>query len=212
MLGPSSNQTRNQSRDGMRETVRPLKIESFLDELAGDGLDLGLRLLVIDSVATLLSAEAHALARSPRVETAIFFTHHAFLLALRDALDRVSSRAADPRVARVIAPDAPLGAYVKGQYLRALAVARALELVGFRALEELEEAGDHAAFARMVASAATFHFPDLRESIRRDLAALRLELGQPSITKGLRDAVEQLFVASASLENESGTDLRTEAC
>jgi hypothetical protein len=174
---------------------RLLRVGAFLDELASDGLELGLRLLVVDSIAMLLPVVA---ANEP------FFVNAGSVVALREALDMVCTRAGDPRVSRVIGPDTPLGAYVKGLYIRASAVARALELSGFRTLDDRakaggDEPGDNWTVARTLAESEGFHFPDLRDSIRRDLANLRLELGQTSIVRVLRDAVERLFVASDRL-------------
>jgi hypothetical protein len=160
---------------------------TFLQELASDGMDLGVRLLVLDSIAGMLPGDG---------ENLRFFAHTKALVALREALDTVCARAVDPRVSRVLSPDAPLGAYVKGLYLRASAVARALEVFGFQALED---EGDGEAFAGALDEAAAFHFVDLRDSIQRDLATLRLELGQTPLVKSLRAAVERLFVTASHL-------------
>ena len=168
--------------------VNPVaEASAFRDDLATDALNLGLRLLVVDSLTRMLPDEP---------ENVGFFTHASSVIALGEALDRVRSRAADARVVSVLAPDTSLGAYVKGLYLRASKLARALEVFGF---EGLEGDGDSVSFARAAEEAAGFHFADLRDSVRRELAALRIELGQTSVVRALRDAVEQLFVANDRL-------------
>jgi hypothetical protein len=163
---------------------------AFLEELAADGLDLGLRLLVVDSIAAML------VTRGEDGETMTFFTQAAAASALRESLDLVCARGADPRARRVMASEAPLGAYVKGLYLRAGAAVRALELLGF---QSLDGEGDLAAFGRALDAAAGYHFVDLRDAIRRDLATLRIDLGHTPLVKSLRDAVEHLFVTTARL-------------
>jgi hypothetical protein len=161
---------------------------AFRDDLANDALEFGVRLLVVDSLMTMIPDEP---------ENVGFFTQAAFVVSLSEALDRVRARVEDSRVVGVLAPDTSLGAYVKGLYLRASMIARALEVYGFAALEgDFDGAG----FSRATQEAATFHFAELRDSIRRDLASLRIEHGQTSVVKALRDAVEQLFVTSAKLD------------
>jgi hypothetical protein len=170
----------------VRETARPPS--AFRDDLANDALEFGVRLLVVDSLMTMIPDEP---------ENVGFFTQAGMVVALSEALDRVRARAEDARVVGVLAPDTPLGAYVKGLYVQASMIARALELYGFAALDaDFDVAG----FSRATQEAASFHFGDLRDSIRRDLASLRIEHGQTSVVKALRDAVEQLFLASARLD------------
>jgi hypothetical protein len=161
---------------------------AFRDDLANDALEFGVRLLVVDSLMTMIPDEP---------ENVGFFTQAASVVALSEALDRVRARVEDARVVGVLAPETPLGAYVKGLYVRASMIVRALEVFGFAALE-----GDFdgVALSRATQDTASFHFAELRDSIRRDLASLRIEHGQTAVVKTLRDAVEQLFVASARVD------------
>ncbi len=182
---------------------RASRASTFLDELASDGLDLGLRLLVVDSLAAAFRRRADAGARSHAGET--YLAYAAALARLREALDGVCARASARTLARLLAPDSALGVYVKALYLRASAVARALELFGLGALDASAPTADPAALARRPPpeetrlESAAFRFPDLRESIRRELGTVRRELGQAAV-RDLPDAVERLFLASARLD------------
>ncbi len=138
--------------------AEPPRVPVELDELANEGVALGVRLLVLDSIATMVEAV------DGEVEAkATLLAHTAALAALHEALDAVRKRAADARVSRVLARDAPLGAYVKGLYLRAADETRALERFGFHALEHPAE---HAALAKDLDAASGFHFPDLQDPAR----------------------------------------------
>ena len=75
-------------------------------------------------------------------------------------------------------------------------MARALEAHGFAALEEKRNEG---AFLAAIERAGSFHLPELKDSIRRDLATGRLDFGQGAV-RGVRDAVERLFAVSAGLD------------
>ena len=171
-------------------TLPASDIDAFLDELADDGLDLTLRLLVVDSLAAMLPMSAAHLR---------FFAEVASIGALRESLQDVCARVSDRRLSRLIAPDAPLGAYVKGLFLRAGAVARALERHGFESLGEDGEA-DGARLARVADDAATFHFRELRDSIRRDVAALRIERGCRIALGALEAGLERLYAAVDRLD------------
>lgn len=171
-------------------TLAASDIDAFLDELADDGLDLTLRLLVVDSLAAMLPMAAAHLR---------FFAEVASIGALRDALQDVCARVSDRRLSRLIAPDAPLGAYVKGLFLRAGAVARALERHGFESLAVNGEA-DGARLARVADDAASFHFRELRGAIRRDVAALRTEPGSRVALGALEAGLERLYAAVDRLD------------
>jgi hypothetical protein len=181
-------------RDGAPRRGQPQEDElrasgdAFRDDLATDALELGVRLLVVDSLLGMVADEP---------ENVAFFTHAARVVALSEALDRVRARIQDSRVVGVLAADSPLGAYLKGLYMRAAMVARALEVFGFASMES---EGDLRALAHATGEAASFHFVDLRDSIRRDLASLRIEHGQTSTVKDLRDAVEDLFKAASKMD------------
>ncbi len=162
--------------------------DAFRDDLANDALELGVRLLVVESLRSMVSDEP---------ENVGFFTYAASVSALSEALDRVRARANDSRVVGVLASDTPLGAYMKGLYHRAQIVARALDTFGFQAIDG---DGDLRALSAASGEAASFHFVDLRDAIRRDLASLRIEHGQNETVKALRDAVEQLFSAATKMD------------
>jgi hypothetical protein len=168
----------------------PSEIDAFLDELGDDGLDLTLRLLVVDSLAAMLPMAGANLR---------FFAEVASIGALRDALQDVCARVSDRRLSRLIAPDAPLGAYVKGLFLRAGAVARALERHGFDSLGGAT-AVDGSRLAQVADDAAAFHFRELRDSIRRDVASLRLERGSRMALGALEGGLGRLFAAVDRLD------------
>jgi hypothetical protein len=172
-------------RDGV---ARSDEGDALRDDLASDAFELGVRLLVVDSLLTMVPDEP---------ENVTFFTQAKRVAALSEALDRVRARTNDSRVVGVLATDSPLGAYLKGLYMRAAMVAKALDTAGFAAVEG---EGDMRALGHACGEAASFHFADLRDSIRRDLASLRIEHGQNSTVRALRDAVEDLFAAASKMD------------
>jgi len=186
---PVSHHPRDEERAAPPRTAHsPALIHGFLDELADDALDLALRLLVVDSLAAML----------PRDErNRAFFAQADSLGALKDAVEDVCGLMSDRRVVRLIAPDAPLGAYVKGLLLRAAMVTRALERRGFGALAG---APDDRALARDLAEASEFHFTGLKGAIESDLSEARRELGGRAIARGCAEAVEKLFAAGTRMD------------
>ncbi len=180
------------SEDARHSDVAGVAAHAFRDDLANDALELGVRLLVVESLRSMVPDEP---------ENVGFFTYATSVSSLSEALDRVRARASDSRVVGVLASDTPLGAYMKGLYHRAQIVARALDTFGFQAIDG---DGDLGALSAASGEAASFHFVDLRDSIRRDLASLRIEHGQNETVKALREAVEQLFSAATKMDGGRG--------
>ena len=209
--GPPSSGTRksraaNESHVRLRALGAPpaagidfLDAQDLLDELGEDHLMMSMNLTCLEEAV--LAAPRDASARAAlRTLTARL----ADLAMVRDALGAVQQASADPRLQRLLLPDAPLADYLRGMYSWAHAITRALDELA-ASLRTLTP--DWALLRWRIDEAKNFHFDELFEAIRADLKALAIVAGAGSFGAdgpqvGLFvAAVENLFVAATTLED-----------
>jgi hypothetical protein len=168
----------------------------FLDEIAEEQLQL----------ATSLAALERSVAPAPRDASAraaleILARRVRGVGQMRDVLASLHAATVDPRLHRVLLPDAPLSEYVRGIYAWLHAVVRALADLegGLRALQP-----DWAQLRYRLEEAKMFHFDELEDAIAADLLALDI------VTLGGTSDLERVVVAllAAAGELESALDER----
>ncbi len=153
-----------------------------LDELRDEqhSLDVGVAGLLRSSAATVASAEAATAGLAD-------------LVALHEGLRAVRLRASDRSLQSLFLPDAPLVDYLRGLYAWGDAMVRAL------ADFVRESRPDAGRLAGRLEHAKNFHFDELHDAIRADLAkAPQREAG------ALGDALERLFVVGCGVEGRRG--------
>jgi hypothetical protein len=175
-----------------------LDAEEVLDELGEDQLTMSMNLTCLEEQLAQAprdpSARAALRTLSARLED---------LGSVRDALAQVQAAAVDPRLQRLLVPDAPLADYLRGVYAWAHAVLRALDDLSksMRALQP-----DWALLRWRLEEAKNFHFDELSEPIRADLLSLSIMAAggafgaDPPQVLELESAVARLFAAAGALE------------
>lgn len=171
-----------------------LDAQDLLDELCEDQLTLSMNLACLEQAV-------EGTPRLPATRSALSALQARLvdLGVLRDALAAVQLRTADPRVHRLFLPDAPLADYLRGLYAWAHAVVRALDQLaaGVRAAKP-----DWAMLRWRLEEAKNFHFDELHEPIRADLAALAVlegslaARGEELAAGDLERAVEHLLAVA----------------
>ncbi len=176
--------------------VHFLDAQDLLDELCEDQLNVSMNLACLERAAEDGPRDPSARAALRALEARV-----ADLSAVRDALAAVQQVAVDRRLHRLFVPDAALAEYLRGLYAWMHAVIRALDAVA-ASLHTLST--DWALFRWRVEEAKNFHFDELHDAVRADLAALavvaRSLRGSPVRVADLAAAVERLFDAAESLE------------
>jgi hypothetical protein len=175
-----------------------LDAQELLDELCEDQLTMSMSLTCLEEAVGQAPRDASARAALRTLESRL-----ADLGALRDALARVMQTTVDPRVQRLVVPDAPLADYLRGIHSWTNAVMRALDQLA-ASLRTLQP--DWALLRWRIEEAKNFHFDELFPAIRADLQALVIVANGGSFganmpqIHALQDAVEQLFAAATTLE------------
>lgn len=176
-----------------------LDAQDLLDELCEDQLTLSVNLSCLEESAALAPRDVSARAALGTLEARL-----ADLGGLRDALAAVLQASIDPRLQRLVVPDAPLADYVRGLYAWAHAVVRALDHVAV-SLRTLQP--DWALFRWRIEEAKNFHFDELHAAIRADLQAITIVAhggsfgaDMPRIDE-LQRAVDRLFAQATTLED-----------
>ena len=175
-----------------------LDAQELLDELCEDQLTLSMSLTCLEEAIGQAPRDASARAALRTLESRLVD-----LGALRDALAQVMLITVDPRVQRLVVPEAPLADYLRGLHAWTNAVMRALDqlAVTLRTLQP-----DWALLRWRIEEAKNFHFDELFTAIRADLQALAIVANGGSFgangprVGALQAAVEQLFDAATTLE------------
>ncbi len=178
--------------------IEYLDAQDLLDSLCEDQLTLSMSLTCLEEAIGQAPRDPSARAALRTLESRILD-----LGALRDALAQVMLATVDPRVQRLVVPDAPLAEYLGGIHAWTNAVMRALDqlAVSLRTLQP-----DWALLRWRIEEAKNFHFDELSGAIRADLQALAIVSNGGSFganappVDALRLAVEQLFAVATQLE------------
>lgn len=159
-----------------------------LDELGDEQLALGVALSCLEQAIAFVP-------RAPAMGEVLFALNRRArdLGAYRDALAAVQIAAIDRTVQRVFSNESVLADYLRGLYAWAHAVVRALEEL---ATSLRVHRPDWAAYRFRVEEAKNFHFDDLADAIRADIATLPDARGRDELVS----AIEQLFAAARVLE------------
>ena len=190
---------RPQAATGPRATdIELLDAADLLDELCEDQLTISMNLACLEE-----SVAQAPRGPSSRAALRILEARLADLAALRDALAALHASTVDPRLQRVVLPEAPLAEYMRGLYAWAHAVLRALDHLAC-SLRKLTP--DWAVLRWRIEEAKNFHFDELHEPIRAELIALTIisnagsfGADRPPIEE-LQYAVEHLFSVGVALE------------
>jgi hypothetical protein len=176
-------------------------IERFLDDVAHDDLGLTIALIGLERQLGAMPYD-----RSIRAAAETLRERVADLCELRDALHDVYIVADDPRIAHLLAPEAPLAAFVRGVYVWCAIVTDALQEL---AVSLHTMTPDWAQVRSKIDEGTSFYFDGLVLSIRRDVALARIhprDLADPLHT--FEGDVEALLWAaswlSASLQKRFG--------
>lgn len=176
--------------------VQFLDAQELLDELCEDQLTLSMNLACLER-----AAEDGPRDPSARAALAALKAKLADLLVVRDGLAAIQQIAVDHRLHRMFVSDAAFAEYLRGLYAWLHAVVRALDTVA-TSLHSLTP--DWALFRWRIEEAKNFHFDELHDPIRADLAALavvaRGSSGAPARVGDLAAAVGHLFSAAERLE------------
>lgn len=175
-----------------------LEAQDLLDELGEDHLMMSMDLTCLEQAVQAAPHDVSARAALRTLEERL-----RDLGALRDALGAVQQASADPRLQRLMLPDAPLSDYLRGIYSWVHAITKALDQLA-ASLRTLSP--DWALLRWRIDEAKHFHFDELFDGIRADLKALAIAAGAGSFGAdgppvGLFvAAVENLFVVAKKLE------------
>ena len=175
-----------------------LDAQELLDELCEDQLTLSMSLTCLEEAIGQAPRDASARAALLTLESRLVD-----LGALRDALAQVMLNTVDPRVQRLVVPEAPLAEYMRGLYAWSHAVLSALDHLS-SSLRKLEP--DWALLRWRIEEAKNFHFDELHEQVRADIRALAIIANGGSFgaecppIPELEYAVERLFSTAVSLE------------
>lgn len=176
--------------------VHYLDAQELLDELCEDHLNLAMSLACLERAAEDGPRDPSARAALRALESKV-----GDLFAVRDALGAIQQIAVDRRLHRLFVPDAALAEYLRGIYAWLHAVVRALDDVA-TTLHSLST--DWALFRWRIEEAKNFHFDELHDAVRADLAALavvaRVFRGPPARVDDLAAAVGRLFSVAETLE------------
>ena len=188
-----------QAAKGPRATdIELLDARDLLDELCEDQLTMSLNLACLEE-----SVAQAPRSPSSRAALRVLEARLADLVALRDGLATLHASTVDPRLQRVVLPEAPLAEYMRGLYAWAHAVLRALDQLAC-SLRTL--APDWALLRWRIVEAKNFHFDELHEPIRAELIALTIVSNAgsfgaaPPPIEDLQYAVERLFSTGVALE------------
>jgi len=178
-------------------TIDWLDAQELLDELCEDQLNLSMGIACIER-----ALEGAPRGPSARAALRSLDERIADLKHVRDELAQLQLLAVDARLHRIFLAEDAFSDYLRGLYGWAHAVVRALEQIA-NSLRTLSP--DWALFRWRIEEAKNFHFDELEDPIRGDLAALAVLEGgssrvRPQYIGALCVATEQLFVAAHALE------------
>lgn len=181
---------------GPEGTIDWVDAQDLLDELLEDQLMLSMSLACLER-----ASEDGPRDPSARAALQSLVAKVTDLLSLRDALADIQELAVDVRFHRLFVTDAPLAEYLRGIYAWAHAVVRALDTLA-TSLRTLTP--DWALFRWRIEEAKNFHFDELADAIRAELAAVALVApsfqGPALKVAELAAAVGRLFASAEILE------------
>jgi hypothetical protein len=158
--------------------------QDLLDELLEDQVTLSMNLVALER-----AAESGPRDPSARAALRALTEKVADMFAVRDAIAAVQNIAIDHGVHPVFCSDAAAAEYLRGLYAWMHAVVRALDTLVF-SMKKLEP--DWALFRWRLEEAKNFHFDELHDEIRDDVAALE--------RTDLAVAIARVFAAAEALE------------
>jgi hypothetical protein len=165
---------------------------SFLDEIGDEQLNMMVSIVCIERMLDRLPHDpsAHAAANSIRARIAD-------IAQLRDALEDVYASSANPLFASIFSADGHLADFMRGAYVWAGIVLRALERLSLE-LRELQP--DWARLREKIEEGTYFYFRELIELVRADVEALAITMPEHKAEIDELDArLEQLFFAAGML-------------
>jgi hypothetical protein len=162
---------------------------SFLDELGDEQLNMMVSFVCVERLLDKLPHDpsAHAAAASVRARLGD-------IASLRDVLEDVYDASHDPRFARIFASDGHLADFMRGAYVWAGIVLRALERVSLQ-LRDL--APDWCRLREKIDEGTYFYFRELVDLVRAEVEALRITA--PEYAREVDDfseRLEQMFFAA----------------
>jgi hypothetical protein len=158
--------------------------QDLLDELLEDQVTLSMNLVALERAADNGPRDASARAALRALTEKV-----ADMFAVRDAIAAVQNIAIDHRVHPVFCSDAAAAEYLRGLYAWMHAVVRALDTLT-ASMKKLEP--DWALFRWRLEEAKNFHFDELEDEIRDDVAALE--------RTDLAVAIARVFATAEALE------------
>ena len=184
-----------------RSLAPQASIDRFLDDVAHDELGLTIALVALERDLGEMPYD-----RSIRAAAETLRERVSDLCELRDALHDVCVVADDPRASHLLAPEAPLAAFVRGLYVCCAIVTDALQELA-ASLRTMTP--DWANVRSKIDEGTSFYFDGLVGSIRRDVALSRIRADEPADRlRTFGDDVEALLWAaswlSASLQKRFG--------